>query len=214
MTSWLTAFLTAGSMMSGFAPGEPLDVVRAVHARVSPAHTVAGAFEVTKRVAWELRERGFGLLLKPGGENIVVWKEQTFSASRVCLLAEGHLFKVLTDVPTTNGPSWQDDGAVPPGQACTPAIDPEDSPTPTDPAITLADLQRQIAVLLAEQREHARADGDAHAALHDDVGAVRTADEQFQSEVRDWKKDVLLFVAKYGSVILGSLLAGRAIAQP
>jgi hypothetical protein len=70
---------------------------------------VAGAFEVTKRVAWLLRGGGAGLLLKPGGENIVTWKGQSFSAGRI-VYPNGHLFKLLSDIPTTNGPSWQDEG--------------------------------------------------------------------------------------------------------
>jgi hypothetical protein len=91
----------------GSTPG--VAIVECVHAAVRPPHTVAGAFEVTKRVAWLLRGSGAGLLLKPGGENIVTWKGQSFSAGRI-VYPNGHLFKLLSDIPTTNGPSWQDEG--------------------------------------------------------------------------------------------------------
>jgi hypothetical protein len=64
-----------------------------------------------KRVAWLLRGGGGGLLLKPGGENIVTWNGRSYSASRMCY-PDGHIYKLLSDVPTTNGPSWQDDGFV------------------------------------------------------------------------------------------------------
>ena len=50
------------------------------------------------------------------------WKGRSFSASRVCL-PDGHIYKVLSDVPTTNGPSFQDNGFVDPG-LYVPAIDP------------------------------------------------------------------------------------------
>jgi hypothetical protein len=91
----------------GSTPGRA--IVQCVHAAVRPPHTVAGAFEVTKRVAWLLRGGGAGLLLKPGGENITTWKGQSFSAGRI-VYPNGHLFKLLSDIPTTNGPSWQDEG--------------------------------------------------------------------------------------------------------
>jgi hypothetical protein len=105
----------------GSTPGEPL--VRCVHASVNPGNTVEGAFEVTKRVAWLLRGGGAGLLIKNGGENIVSWKGRSFAAARICY-PDGHIYKVLSDVPTTNGPSWQDNGFVD-RSLYVPAIDPD-----------------------------------------------------------------------------------------
>ncbi len=92
--------------------GNYIDLVEDIHALVKPAHTPEGAFEVTKRVAWALREHGAGLLIKEGGDNVVEWRGKRFSAGRV-IFTNGHLFKVLTDIPTTNGPSWQDEGIDP-----------------------------------------------------------------------------------------------------
>ena len=89
---------------------------------INPARTEEGAFEVTKRVAWLLRGQGAGLLIKNGGENIVPWKGYSFSAARICY-PDGHIYKLLTDVPTTNGPSWQDNGFVD-RSLYLPAIDP------------------------------------------------------------------------------------------
>jgi hypothetical protein len=113
-------------------PGDPLmgcggiadklQLVTCIHDRVNPARTVEGAFEVTKRVAWALRGEGAGLLIKNGGENIVSWQGYSFSASRVCY-PDGHIYKVLTDVPATNGPSWQDNDFVD-RSLYVPAIDP------------------------------------------------------------------------------------------
>ena len=104
----------------GSAPGEAL--VRCVHTAINPARTEEGAFEVTKRVAWLLRGQGAGLLIKNGGENIVSWKGLSFSAARICY-PDGHIYKLLSDVPTTNGPSWQDNGFVD-RSLYMPAIDP------------------------------------------------------------------------------------------
>lgn len=93
-------------------PTPDVQVVECVNDLIKPPHTTEGAFEVTKRVAWLLRGQGYGLLIKNGGENTVVWKGQSFAAARICM-TDGHLFKILTDVPTTNGPSWQDEGVQP-----------------------------------------------------------------------------------------------------
>jgi hypothetical protein len=101
-------------------PGEEL--VRCVHTAINPARTEEGAFEVTKRVAWLLRGQGAGLLIKNGGENVVSWKGFSFAAARICY-PDGHIYKLLTDVPSTNGPSWQDNGFVD-RSLYMPAIDP------------------------------------------------------------------------------------------
>ena len=73
-------------------------------------------------MAWAYRNDGAGLLIKDGGENIVSWKGYSFAAGRICM-PDGHIYKILTDVPTTNGPSWQDNGYVDP-KLYVPAIDP------------------------------------------------------------------------------------------
>ena len=104
----------------GSTPGDALSAC--VVSAINPAKTVAGAFEVTKRVAWLLRGSGGGLLIKNGGENIISWKGFSFAAARICF-PDGHIYKVLTDVPTTNGASWQDNGFVD-RSLYVPAIDP------------------------------------------------------------------------------------------
>jgi hypothetical protein len=98
------------------------DLVACVVDAVDPPNTVEGAFEVTKRVAWLLRGEGAGELIKNGGENIVSWRGYSFAAARICY-PDGHIYKVLSDVPTTNGPSWQDNGYVD-RSLYVPAIDP------------------------------------------------------------------------------------------
>lgn len=102
--------------------GDKQKLSECVVAAVNPAHTVEGAFEITKRIAWLLRGEGAGLLIKNGGENIVSWKGFSFAAARICY-PDGHIYKVLSDVPTTNGPSWQDNDFVD-RSLYVPAIDP------------------------------------------------------------------------------------------
>jgi hypothetical protein len=116
-------------------PGDPvfgcggiqdnLKLVQCIHGHIKPTDE-RGAFEVTKRVAWALRDRGgAGLLIKPSGENIVAWRGYSFSASRICY-PDGHLYKVITDVGPggANGPGWQNDGFVDRNRYV-PAIHPE-----------------------------------------------------------------------------------------
>ena len=102
---------------------DKIKYVECIHARIRPTDEFSG-FEVTKRVAWGLRNEGAGLLLKPAGENIVSWRGQSFAAGRI-IYADGHLFKVLTDVGRggANGPSWQDEGFLDPSRRY-PAMDP------------------------------------------------------------------------------------------
>jgi hypothetical protein len=91
---------------------------------VRPTNSV-GDLEVVKRVAWLLRNRGGGLLLKGSGENVVPWLSKNFSASRVCFPADGHLFKIIGDAGPggANSPGWSENGFVDP-TACVFAIDP------------------------------------------------------------------------------------------
>jgi hypothetical protein len=112
----------SGDPTFGCSTANKEKLVECIHDHVNPARTVEGAFEVTKRVAWALRGEGAGLLIKNGGENIVGWLGYSFAAARICY-PDGHIFKVLTDVPSTNGPSWQDNDFVD-RSLYVPAIDP------------------------------------------------------------------------------------------
>jgi hypothetical protein len=107
------SFPTGNWEACGSLAGNKQALVSCVHAAVQPDRTEHGAFEVTKRVAWLLRGEGAGLLIKNGGENIVGWMGYSFSAGRICY-PDGHIYKVLSDIPSTNGPSWQDNDFVHP----------------------------------------------------------------------------------------------------
>jgi hypothetical protein len=89
------------------------ELVRCVHSVIQPGPSSTRAFEVTKRVAWLLRDQGGGLLIKNGGENIISWQGYSFAIGRICFPG-GHIFKILTDVGDggTNGPGWHDEGFV------------------------------------------------------------------------------------------------------
>jgi hypothetical protein len=90
----------------------------------SPPTNEVEAFEVTKRVAWALRGEGAGLLIKNGGENIVLWQGYSFSASRICY-PDGHIYKVISDAGPggANGATWSDNDFVD-KSLYVPAIDP------------------------------------------------------------------------------------------
>jgi hypothetical protein len=96
---------------AGCSTADKEKLVDCIHGHINPSRTIEGAFEVTKWVAWALRGEGAGLLIKNGGENIVGWQGYSFAAARICY-PNGQIYKVLTDVPSTNGPSWQDNGFV------------------------------------------------------------------------------------------------------
>jgi hypothetical protein len=59
-----------------------------------------GAFEITSRVAWGLRETGCGLLSKTSGNNSHGY------ASDIVIFADGRAFDILTDGGGANGPLW------------------------------------------------------------------------------------------------------------
>jgi len=99
-------------------------VVNCVHAAVQPTNS-PGGLEVVKRVAWLLRAQGAGLLIKEGGENVVLWQGYSFSSSRMCY-SDGHIFKVIGAAgPGAGGntPGYADDGFVD-KSLFVPAIDP------------------------------------------------------------------------------------------
>jgi hypothetical protein len=112
--------------LCGTDPGtsDRLKLVECVHSAVNVGTSASRAFEVTKRVAWLLRNEGGSLFLKPSGDNIIDWNGVSYSISRMCA-DDHHLYKVIGDAGEgySNFPSWQDNGIAFPEQ-CVPAIDP------------------------------------------------------------------------------------------
>jgi len=86
-----------------------------------------GAFEITKRVAWQLRFQNAGLLAKPDGTNC-----DGFAAD-IVVFRNGEHFDCLIDSGGRNEPAWQPKGMVDPNRWHYP-IDPGDqAPTPPPP---------------------------------------------------------------------------------
>jgi hypothetical protein len=83
--------------------------VECVRNAVYRRSTLENAFDVTKRVAWLLRGRGYGLLEKPGGENIITWKGESVSISRIAM-PSGKIIKILSDAGPggSNGAGWSE----------------------------------------------------------------------------------------------------------
>jgi hypothetical protein len=103
------------------------DLVRQFHNQVQPGSSIDAAFQVTMRVAWDLRSQGAGLLHIAGGAALTTWKGQQYSASRMCMCNGGYMVKVIGDIGGTQFPEWLDNGVVTPGNpdvTCVPAIDP------------------------------------------------------------------------------------------
>ena len=71
-----------------------------------------------------LRGAGAGLLIKTSGDNIVNWREYSFSASRICY-PDGHVFKIIGDAGPggANSPTFADNDFVD-RSLYVPAIDP------------------------------------------------------------------------------------------
>ena len=88
-----------------------------------------GAFEITKRVAWQLRTEGAGLLDKPAGNNC-----QGYSVDTI-VYPDGTAKDILISSGGENGPAWNDSPQVDPSRF-RPPIDPGDAPVaqPAPPA--------------------------------------------------------------------------------
>lgn len=114
------------------------DVVAAVFQNRAPEHTVESVLDAVVRVIRLLpRDERAGLLRKDAGENITPFHGVMCSAGRICY-PDGQLYKIATDIPTTNAAVWNDDGQVEPSRYfdITPFLDASADPpaTPNPPA--------------------------------------------------------------------------------
>lgn len=92
------------------------DIVQRLHAEQPPTSGDLAsclAFELRVLAALPPAER-WGLLAS-GGENILPYNGVMVKVGRVCD-PSGQLYKLLTDIPTTNAPQWADDGTVDPSR--------------------------------------------------------------------------------------------------
>jgi hypothetical protein len=135
------------------------DIVKQLHAEGPPAKTVDGALAFLLRVIARLQQdfpsERVGLLVKTAGENIVPYAGTFVSAGRIVYPDHDLLVKILTDIPTTNGPSWQTEQGIPnqghhggylavpaPGTPGTTLV-----PTPSPPPVDLAPLLARLTAL-------------------------------------------------------------------
>lgn len=160
-----------------------------------------GAYAITRRVAWELREEAAGTLHKPAGNQC---EER---AVDIIAYPDGRIVDILSDAGTTNGVMWSEGESVDPSRwrpaapASTPTTpNPPEPPVvipPTTPAplpsldlspvlIKLDLLSRDIAVLRDELRAH---------------------DERNEGH---WRR-VSMFATKYVLPVVMAFFGGRAI---
>lgn len=109
---------------SCLAQGDCSSLVAQLQSEYGHPSTSDKTFEITRRVAWALRQQGAGLLIKDSGENIIGWGNRSYSICRICF-PDGHVWKVMTDCGDggANGPTWADNGFVETNRYV-PAIDP------------------------------------------------------------------------------------------
>src|SRR3990167_3036519 len=93
------------------------DLVQELHHEHPPAKTLEGALAfllvLISRLQRLFPQERVGLLIKTAGENIVSYGGTSVSAGRIVYPDHDLLVKVLTDIPSTNGPSWQIEEGIP-----------------------------------------------------------------------------------------------------
>ena len=121
-----------------------IEIVRQVKAEVVAAgldlQSACGAFEITKRVAWRLRETGAGLIAKRPEQNGCNWRGGRYGVD-IIMYADGRHYDVLRNAETENVPSWDvpSGGLIAPPELGRPALEPEGwggtvpPPIPPDP---------------------------------------------------------------------------------
>lgn len=191
----LTLFLFTISCEPAFAQ-EQVSVVVAVKQQLEAQGVdlsgPCGAFQITKRVAWRLRNEGAGLLAKPAGNNC-----DGYSVDFITY-PDGAGVDILGDSGTANRPNW--DPSEPPGALVgrwRAPFDPDPVigipvPIPAPPVVFTpppVDLQ---ALILAELRAH------------------EAAEAEFREQVRSVWRTRLVFLSKYVLPAVGAIFAGRA----
>lgn len=111
-----------------------LDVVQQLHASSPPtsgdlASCLVFQLRLLALLAVRFPGEQWGLLLADG-ENILPYHGQGVKVGRVCD-PSGQLYKILTDIPTTNAPDWTDNNVVDPARYL--AFTANGTPPPPDP---------------------------------------------------------------------------------
>lgn len=178
-----------------------------------------GAFAITKRTAWALRDTGAGLLSKPTGNNCEEF------ATDIVVYPNGTAFDVLVDGGGSNQPAWNPIEPVE-SSRWRAALDPGDAPIP-DPSpgsggipiiLPNTDLQRIESLIVSltmnvdrYAAQEAQADAQLAAgeqATKAEVQGVRTSLEEHRAEARATRSFVQKWLLERIAPVLGGLLTG------
>jgi hypothetical protein len=112
-----------------------------------------GAFNITGRVAWELRNQGWNLIFKTAVQNGCSYPEHERYAVDALLHNDGTVIDCLINAETENIPAWNPTGSVPMGLARTPFnldenIPPDPNPDPTNPDLTEIDRKLNLIIIM------------------------------------------------------------------
>ena len=217
---WLALVLLAPST-SLAQPINRLSTVQAVKARISPTIDLThgpgecGRFEVTKRVAWELRAEGAGFLAKTGAQNKCNEHNTTESPGYgvdILMYTDGTVVDILgsgSDGPNT--PLWLVLSPAPLSSWRAP-FDPGDdglppfplTPDPPPPPIPVVDLLKAITDLRLDLiRVETKID-----IIAESLEAHRAATRHFADKVVSFLKDPRTILTVVG-VLTGRFATGK-----
>lgn len=172
-----------------------------------------GVFEITKRVAWELRAEGAGLLEKRSGNNCNGYSMDwvVYPDGRGADIAVGGEFDGVT---TDAAPAWSIEVVEDHGRRWRPALDPEDAPVPTpgtpvpNPGTPPPVIVQPVDLSGLESKIDA---------LARDLAAHEQAEAVFREQARgvwnEFFKPVLGFTGKYIAPAVGAYFFGKEMAQ-
>jgi hypothetical protein len=170
-----------------------------------------GAFQITGRVAWQLRDRGLGLVGKNPAQNGCTIDGQRYSVDAV-VDRGGNVFDILINSETDNAPAWQFVGVdtnhtwrapvnLDPAPVDIPVYPPDVPPPAPLPSVDLTPLLYQMETL---NQRLARVPDQL-----DTLIAKQAADtEAIRADIRAVKNGALELVTKYILPALGGLVAG------
>jgi hypothetical protein len=176
-----------------------------------------GAFQITGRVAWQLRDRGLGLVGKTPAQNGCTIDGQRYSVDAV-VDRGGNVFDILINSETDNAPAWQFVGVdtnhtwrapvdLDPAPAIPDPVYPVYPPTPAPAPLPSVDLTPLLYQMETLNQRLARVPDQL-----DTLIAKQAADtEAIRADIRAVKNGALELVTKYLLPALGGLVAGWVV---
>lgn len=164
-----------------------------------PPQDNCDAFQITVRVAWQLRAEGAKLFLKNPAQNGCTWNGVRFGHDAIAF-PDGFADILASAGPPANEnrPAWQFVAGAPTNPSL--LADPFDldagagSPPPVvvvPPSLDLSGVPAQLAALTAKVDELARVSAEAHASINQNVTDGRVENRGFFETVgRHWKSIV------------------------